>query len=99
MRRLRMIGALLFETSTIVGGLAVNSLAELVICRILYGIGRSIRYILSSSLQMQSCSSHLGTANGVYRLGIANGAIVMATVVQLPMERAGSHDIIHHGIH
>ncbi|KAI7968930.1 hypothetical protein EIK77_007625 [Talaromyces pinophilus] len=84
-----LIGTLLFGASSIVGGLAVNSLAGLFISGILYGLGGSIMYTLSNSLPVQWFSTRLGTANGLVKLGGAIGATIMAIVVQLLIERVG----------
>lgn len=84
-----LIGILLFGASNIVGGFTVTNVGGLFVSGILYGLGGGLMYTMSNSLPAQWFSNHLGTANGLVKLGGGIGATVMAIVLQILIEKVG----------
>ncbi|POR31510.1 Uncharacterized protein TPAR_08278 [Tolypocladium paradoxum] len=84
-----LMGITLFGASNIIGGFSVSNVGGLFVTGILYGVGASLLYTMANNLPVQWFSDHLGTANGVAKLGGGVGATIMTVVLQLLIEKVG----------
>ncbi|KAJ1333209.1 MFS transporter MCT family solute carrier family 16 (monocarboxylic acid transporters) member 10 [Microdochium nivale] len=85
-----LVGVVLTGVSNIVSAEAVSSVPGLFItCGLMYGVGSSLIYTLSSSLPIQWFSTRLGTANGIIKLGGGVGATIMSVITGILTERLG----------
>lgn len=84
-----LLGIVLFGASNIIGSFSVHSIPGLFVSGTLYGVGSAFLYTMANNLPVQWFSDHLGTANGLTKLGGGVGATVMTVILQAIIDRFG----------
>ncbi|KAI7484549.1 MFS general substrate transporter [Hortaea werneckii] len=89
-RTAAIAGVLILGLSEILSGFATSSVGGLFgTSGLMAGIGICVLYSISNSLPAQYFSSHLGTANGVVKLGGGVGATALAVVLEYLIQAVG----------
>ncbi|KAI6891439.1 hypothetical protein KC318_g13774 [Hortaea werneckii] len=89
-RTAAIAGVLILGLSEVFSGFATSSVGGLFgTSGLMAGIGICVLYSISNSLPAQYFSSHLGTANGVVKVGGGVGATVLALVLEYLIQAVG----------